>query len=1404
MENQLNWAQFEVLNTNTTDSFENLCRNLFKRQFFSKDTIFRSNPNHAGTEIDPLFSDVTNSIISFQAKFLSKNDYSQIKKSTDKVINTYKDKLDTLYLYCNKDLDINSDGFSRIENSLNEANIEIKLITNKEILDQVIIYKDLHLYYFKKHSLDRKWFEENSNKVIFNLGPRYNSDLNEKTEAEMNINLFTKDEEAIFSINNKKKLLEDYLLDLDGNINENDKSILIGEIINAISEIEDINYYNIEESFQWANCLKDKFTSSMKNIENELLIINNKKDKLYGEFKKSGLEQKYYSKLKKLDYESWNLEKILYFYKGLELTDDEKALIKSKMLILTGKAGMGKSHLLGITNKKIIDSNDYSVLILGHTFINNNAVSNQIMEKLGLDYNFIEFLDVLEAIGSDKNREVYILIDAINESKFKDIWKNDLSNLYDEIIKRKFIKLIVSIKNGYENYVLDEYIKSKIKNNQIAKVEHFGFSENSIEVMHNFFNYYNITFSPSDFLSNELTNPLFLILYCKVYSEGKMSISELFKNIINKTYLEIKERLNLEEDKNILIDLLMEMASVLYKNNDISISRKDLYNLKYWSFYGVRAIDVVPILLKSGIFIDFSNENEEYYSFSYNLLGDYLQAKYVVSECENIKDIFDAINYLLQIDNGEIKKFNNLDFFNFVCALSFDKFKIDPINEILSQLTDEYSKNSLLDKYIGGQSLRNSDNIDIQSFKQVIKNNPINTETFFKTLIENSLKSDNDLNSNFLHNILFDLDLNIRDSIWTVFVNELAFDGIRIYQIIQYIIEGKNIGNLKREEKKLLLTLLSWLLTSSNRCLRDETSKVLIEILKNSYSLCEYILRKFEGVNDPYVLQRLYGCVFGACTKNLTDNKQEFNSLAEYVYESLFNQENVYPDILLRDYARLIIEKYLSLYTNPDAVINIEKIFPPYKSEDIPTVSEEEYYDRTSNKNNGINRIDFSMRTDIKGVGYGDFGRYVFQSALNYFKDIDILNLYHYAMQYIIGNLGYTNELFGEYDNNIDHYYNYRHDTKKIERIGKKYQWIAFYNILARISDEFSLKDNNSDNKEFIGAWNPYVRDFDPTINKRIVYPENLKPIFTINNNEEFISEEEKETNIIENWKNIEANMFKESLIQVDNDSREWVVLYNFKGAKSKPEIKTKERDYNRSGAQNIWRISQGYFIKEKEFDNLKKSLSNKNFLGRWFPEGYSSIYYLFNREYYWSSAYKDTFNKEWFEYFQKTGEKEIKKREGNVPIVDEYTISFEYKQWEEEVELEEKVADVLPSFHNYFWEEEYDASQEDTTSFCIPCRKLVESLKIQQKIYDGYFYNDKDELIIFGSMDSKLSNNRFLIRKDYLDKFLEENNYILFWTSMGEKRFNVGLNDKIYSEWSGLNWYSKEEYHGEMSVQDF
>ena len=59
-----------------------------------------------------------------------------------------------------------------------------------------------------------------------------------------------------------------------------------------------------------------------------------------------------------------------------------------------------------------------------------------------------------------------------------------------------------------------------------------------------------------------------------------------------------------------------------------------------------------------------------------------------------------------------------------------------------------------------------------------------------------------------------------------------------------------------------------------------------------------------------------------------------------------------------------------------------------------------------------------------------------------------------------------------------------RSRENSIERIGKKYQWITMYHILALVADNYEYKEEYSDLEisGYKGTWRPYVRDFDPTL----------------------------------------------------------------------------------------------------------------------------------------------------------------------------------------------------------------------------------------------------------------------------------------------------------------------------------
>ena len=136
-------------------------------------------------------------------------------------------------------------------------------------------------------------------------------------------------------------------------------------------------------------------------------------------------------------------------------------------------------------------------------------------------------------------------------------------------------------------------------------------------------------------------------------------------------------------------------------------------------------------------------------------------------------------------------------------------------------------------------------------------------------------------------------------------------------------------------------------------------------------------------------------------------------------------------------------------------------------------------------RKNGINRIIRSMRTNQQG-GYGDFGRYTWESAFN-FWNVDVHGLSRYAIRMIFKEYGYDHSLHGAFDNSVG---SFDRQQSQIERIGKKYQWIALHEMVARLSDNYPMEDRWSNRvTEYNGTWEPYIRDLIRRCWYRVEYP---------------------------------------------------------------------------------------------------------------------------------------------------------------------------------------------------------------------------------------------------------------------------------------------------------------------------
>jgi hypothetical protein len=71
-----------------------------------------------------------------------------------------------------------------------------------------------------------------------------------------------------------------------------------------------------------------------------------------------------------------------------------------------------------------------------------------------------------------------------------------------------------------------------------------------------------------------------------------------------------------------------------------------------------------------------------------------------------------------------------------------------------------------------------------------------------------------------------------------------------------------------------------------------------------------------------------------------------------------------------------------------------------------------------------------------------------------------------------VAKSGWTSDRFGEFDSRVR---GHGREEHKAERIGKKYQWIAYHEGLARISDNFRIQSGQS-----YREWSLDLRDIDP------------------------------------------------------------------------------------------------------------------------------------------------------------------------------------------------------------------------------------------------------------------------------------------------------------------------------------
>ena len=341
--------------------------------------------------------------------------------------------------------------------------------------------------------------------------------------------------------------------------------------------------------------------------------------------------------------------------------------------------------------------------------------------------------------------------------------------------------------------------------------------------------------------------------------------------------------------------------------------------------------------------------------------------------------------------------------------------------------------------------------------------------------------------------------------------------------------------------------------------------------------------------------------------------------------------------------------------------------------------------------------------------------------------------------------MGWKEELHGQFDDRMKSGIEIDRSENKPERIGKKYQWIALYELLAKISDNFEFKSVDNENQEkYEGSWQIGIRNIDPSCILKDRVDETTQDIPSFNKYK--IKKQYKIQN-----QNIENSLWLQQsndlpdpmkMIELTDDKRDlWVTLgaHRTWEEESLPE---EEGEYGHP-KKMLWYMLKSYIVRANDKDEIFEWAKQQNFYGKWMPESHE-FYDIYLGEYPWAPAFLHrqdlNYNGGWTNKNRNNGE--------GLPT------------------------DVLVTDDQYSSSgSSIDCSTNEVIRASLPVKFIVDEMQLVQTYVDGRFFDKEGDLVAFDpSIFHQNIPSQVLVRKDKLLNFFKLKGYSLIWTLLGEK----------------------------------
>ena len=640
-------------------------------------------------------------------------------------------------------------------------------------------------------------------------------------------------------------------------------------------------------------------------------------------------------------------------------TNDITAACNQGALLLTGEAGTGKTHLFCDMAKHRLDNSLPTIILLGQHFCQGDPWI-QIMQRLHLScHNRDEFLGALDAAAQACGSHAMILIDALNESDDKGLWKKDLAGMLAVLHNYPRITIAVSCRTSYKKATIPQNLVPE----KLVKVEHHGFANHEYIATKTFFNHYGIEQPNVPLLVPEFSNPLFLKTLCKGIKNRKLTripkgikgitaVLNLFIDSINDV---LCERIDYDYQDNLVRQSVQSLACKMAEKEQPWIERKEAKNIvnsclpnrefSQTLFYNLLAEGLLSedlIYCPSEDEYEEQNQRVDIIKFPYEKFSDHLIVRYLLKNYLDQDNPTTSFNENKPLGRLVAARWNTQSISGLLEALLIQ------IPELLGKEVMELTSIPLWwfeRQFLQSLIWRNPTKITqkTKDYIDEIFQEEGNEKKVYNVLLTVATDPEHPLNAKSLHRHLINLRMPERDAIWSIYLFDQYEQKGAVDRLLEWAWEAEK-DHISDESIELCAIALTWFLTTSHRFLRDRATKALVSMLHQRPQVLVKVIEQFLEVDDIYVLERLYAVAYGVAM--VSNDAEKIGELANKIYEWVFKEGTPPVHILLRDYARGVIEVAKHLGTLSDKV-DIDKTHPPYKSDwnlDLQTEEELKLY----------------------------------------------------------------------------------------------------------------------------------------------------------------------------------------------------------------------------------------------------------------------------------------------------------------------------------------------------------------------------------------------------------------------------------------------------------------------------